>query len=155
LTIVGDGAAAIALLQAKFPGAVLETGSFREQHWAVVDAAQWLEVARWLRDDNSTDFDVLLDVTAVHWPHRDLPMEIVAHLRSMSRNDVLRLKARVGDQGPIASLTPLWNSADWNEREAFDMFGVVFSGHPDLRRILMPEDYTDFPLRKELPLYRG
>jgi NADH-quinone oxidoreductase subunit C len=82
-------------------------------------------------------------------------MEVVAHLRSMSRNDVLRLKARVSDRGPIASLTPLWNSADWNEREAFDMFGIVFSGHPDLRRILMPEDYTDYPLRKELPLFRG
>jgi NADH-quinone oxidoreductase subunit C len=155
LSVVGDGAAAIALLQARFPDAVRETGSFREQYWAVVDAAQWLEVARWLRDDKSTDFDVLVDVTAVHWPHRDPPMEVVAHLRSMSRNDVLRLKARVSDRGPIASLTPLWNSADWNEREAFDMFGIVFSGHPDLRRILMPEDYTDYPLRKELPLFRG
>jgi NADH-quinone oxidoreductase subunit C len=152
---VAEGAEAVARLQARFADAVLETGSFREQHWAVVDAARWLDVARWLRDDASTGFDVLLDVTAVHWPQRDLPMEIVAHLYSVLRNDILRLKARIPDRGPIASLTPLWSSADWNEREAFDMFGIIFTGHPDLRRILMPEEYTDFPLRKELPLYRG
>lgn len=152
---LAEGAQAVIRLQARFADAVKETGSFRDQHWAVVDAKQWLQVARWLRDDDSTQFNVLVDITAVHWPHRDPPMEIVAHLYSHSRNDGLRLKARVGDAGPIASLTPLWKSADWNEREAFDMFGVVFTGHPDLRRILMPEDYTDHPLRKELPLYRG
>jgi NADH-quinone oxidoreductase subunit C len=152
---VAEGEQAVKLLQSRFAAAVRETGSFRNQHWAVIEAAQWLEVARWLRDDPSTDFNVLVDITAVHWPHREPPMEVVAHLYSHSRNDGLRLKARVGDQGPIASLTPLWSSADWNEREAFDMFGIVFTGHPDLRRILMPDDYTDFPLRKELPLYRG
>jgi len=152
---VAEGAEAVTRLQARFGDAVVETGSFRDQHWAVVDAKRWAEIAQWLRDDPGADFNVLLDITAVHWPHRELPMEIVAHLYSHSRNDVLRLKARVADQGPIASLTPLWRSADWNERETFDMFGVVFTGHPDLQRILMPEDYTDFPLRKELPLYRG
>ena len=66
-----------------------------------------------------------------------------------------RLKVRTGDRGPVPSLTSLWRSAEWNEREAYDMFGIVFEGHPDLRRILMPDDYTDFPLRKELPLYTG
>ena len=152
---MAQGAEAVQKLQARFAGAVVEAGAFRDQHWAVIDPAMWLEAARWLRDDPGTDFNVLLDVTAVHWPHRERPMEIVAHLHSHSRNDVLRLKARVGDKGPIASLTPLWNSADWNEREAYDMFGVVFAGHPDLRRILMPDDYTDHPLRKEFPLYRG
>jgi NADH-quinone oxidoreductase subunit C len=150
-----SGGEAVSRLQSQFGDAVVETGSFRDQHWAVIDPKRWLEVARWLRDDPGMDYDVLLDVTAVHWPHRAMPMEVVAHLHSHSRNDVLRLKARVGDRGPIASLTPLWHSADWNEREAFDMFGIVFAGHPDLRRILMPEDYTDYPLRKEFPLYRG
>ncbi len=152
---MADGEQAAAALRARFPDAVVSTGAFRDQHWAVVDAKRWLEIARWLRDDPAMDFDVLLDVTAVHWPHREQPMEIVAHLFSLARNDRLRLKASVGDRGPIASLTSLWHSADWNEREAFDMFGVVFEGHPDLRRILMPEDYTDYPLRKELPLFRG
>ena len=152
---LAEGAETVEKLKARFKDAVQETGAFRDQHWAVIDAKRWLDVARWLRDDESTDYNVLVDVTAVHWPHRDPPVEIVPHLYSHSRNDRFRLKARVGDAGPIASLTPLWKSADWNERETFDMFGVVFTGHPDLRRILMPEDYTDHPLRKELPLYRG
>ena len=74
---------------------------------------------------------------------------------SRSQNDRLRLKVRTGDRGPVPTLSGLWKSAEWNERETYDMFGVVFEGHPDLRRILMPDDYTDFPLRKELPLFRG
>ena len=152
---MADGAEAVTRLQVRFADAVRETGSFRDQHWAVVDPKQWLSIARWLRDDETNDYNVLTDITAVHWPHRDPSMEVVAHLYSHSRNDLLRLKARVADRGPIASLTSLWSSADWNEREVFDMFGIVFEGHPDLRRILMPEDYTDHPLRKELPLYRG
>jgi NADH-quinone oxidoreductase subunit C len=152
---LADGAQAIELLEAEFPGAIVAKESFRDQHGAVVDPSQWLRVARWLKEDPRTDFDVLLDVTAIHWPHRRPPMEVVAHLYSIRRNDRLRLKARVPDTGPIASLTPLWASANWNERETYDMFGILFEGHPDLRRILMPEDYTDFPLRKELPLYRG
>jgi NADH-quinone oxidoreductase subunit C len=152
---VADGAQAVELLKGRFPQAVVETGSFRDQHWAVIAPDQWLPVAQWLRDDPSTAYDVLLDVTAVHWPHRALAMDVVAHLYSHTRNDTLRLKARIPDRGPIASLTPLWRSADWNERETFDMFGLIFEGHPDLRRILMSDDYTDFPLRKELPLFRG
>jgi NADH-quinone oxidoreductase subunit C len=152
---VADGAQAVELLDKRFPGAVVERGSFRDQHWAVVAPSEWLAVARWLRDDPAAHYDVLLDVTAVHWPDREPPMEIVAHFYSHARNDRLRLKARVGSQGPIASLTPVWASANWNERETFDMFGIVFDGHPDLRRILMSDDYTDHPLRKELPLFRG
>lgn len=150
-----EGAQAVELLKARFAPAILDAGSFRDQHWAVIARDAWLPVARFLRDDPEAAYDVLLDITAVHWPHRVDPMEIVAHLYSTRRNDTLRLKTTIGDRGPIASLTPLWRSADWNERETFDMFGIVFEGHPDLRRILMPEDYTDFPLRKELPLFRG
>jgi NADH-quinone oxidoreductase subunit C len=152
---VADGAQAIELLEKRFGDAIVERGSFRDQHWAVVEPKAWRAVAAWLRDDPATLFDVLLDVTAVHWPDREAPIEIVAHLYSHAKNDRLRLKSRVGNQGPIDSLVPLWASANWNEREAFDMFGVVFTDHPDLRRILMSDDYTDHPLRKELPLFRG
>jgi NADH-quinone oxidoreductase subunit C len=152
---LADGAQAVELLTQRFGAAILEHGSFRDQHWAVVDPQAWRAVAAWLRDDEATRFNVLLDVTAVHWPDRELPIEVVAHLYSHERNDRLRLKCRVPDRGPVDSLTSLWPSADWNEREAFDMFGIVFSGHPDLRRILMSDDYTDYPLRKELPLFRG
>ena len=82
-------------------------------------------------------------------------MEVVIHLHSRDRNDRLRVKVPTGETGPVPSISGLWASANWNERETFDMFGIVFEGHPDLRRILMPDDYTEHPLRKELPLFRG
>ncbi len=150
-----DGAAAAERLQARFPDAVVEAGSFRGQHWVELRPERLLEVCAWLRDDPETDYAMLLDVTAAHWPDSAQPMEVIYHLFSLSRNDRLRLKLRVPDRGPAPSVTSLWASAEWNEREAYDMFGIVFDGHPDLRRILMPEDYTDYPLRKELPLYTG
>jgi NADH-quinone oxidoreductase subunit C len=150
-----DGAAAAERLQARFPDAVLGAGAFRNQHWVELRADRLLEVCAWLRDDPECDFVMLLDVTAAHWPDSQQPMEVIYHLFSLGRNDRLRLKVRVADRGPVPSLTSLWRSAEWNEREAYDMFGIVFEGHPDLRRILMPDDYTDFPLRKELPLYTG
>ena len=152
---MADGAKAVEVVRAKFPGAVLGAGAFRDQHWIDLKPGSLLEVCRFLRDDPAMAFDVCLDVTAVHWPERDLPMEVVLHLHSRSRNDRLRLKVPTGDTGPVPSVCEIWASANWNEREAFDMFGIVFEGHPDLRRILMPDDYTDHPLRKELPLFRS
>jgi NADH-quinone oxidoreductase subunit C len=152
---VSDGEQAVQLIQKDYPDAVVGTGSYRGQHWVELDPRRLVEVCRWLRDDDALRFDFLVDVTAVHWPDDEQPMELVYHLYSYSRNDRLRLKTRTGSTGPVASLSGLWKSAAWNERETYDMFGVVFEGHPDLRRILMPDDYSDFPLRREFPLYRG
>jgi NADH-quinone oxidoreductase subunit C len=152
---VADGQEAVELVRARFPGAVLARGSYRGQHWVEIDPGRLVDVCRWLKDDPSTSFDFLVDVTAVHWPDRPQPMELVYHLYSYARNDRLRLKSPVGERGPAPTLSGVWSSAAWNEREVYDMFGIEFEGHPDLRRILMPEDYTDFPLRKEFPLYRG
>jgi NADH-quinone oxidoreductase subunit C len=152
---VADGAKAVEVLRSKFPEAVLDAGQFRDQHWITLKADALVAVCRFLRDDPEMAFDVCLDVTAAHWPERDLPMEVIVHLHSRERNDRLRLKIPAGETGPVPSLAAIWSSANWNERETFDMFGVVFEGHPDLRRNLMPDDYTDFPLRKEFPLFRG
>ena len=152
---LADGAATVEALRARFPDAITASGSFRDQHWAEVRPERLIELGRFLRDDATTGYKLLLDVTAVHWPDDAMPMEVVYHLYSPARNDRLRLKVRTGDRGPVPSVTGLWASANWNERETFDMFGIVFEGHPDLRRILMPDDYTDYPLRKELPLFRG
>jgi NADH-quinone oxidoreductase subunit C len=152
---LADGQQVAALLEGVFPGAVASKGAFRDQHWVEIRVDRLLEVARWLRGAPEARFEFLTDVTAVHWPDDPEPMEIVYHFFSLERNDCLRVKVRTGDHGPVPSLCGLWNSANWNEREVFDMFGVTFDGHPDLRRILMPDDYTDHPLRKELPLYRG
>lgn len=150
-----DGEQAIRLIREQFPDAVVRAGECRGQHWAEVRLEAVLDVCRWLRDDPAMAYDLLVDVTAVHWPDDPQPVEMVYHLYSYSRNDRLRLKARAADAAPVPSLTGLWKAAEWNERETYDMFGIEFAGHPDLRRILMPEDYTDYPLRKEFPLYRG
>ena len=150
-----DGETIVAELAKRFPGALVSSGSYRNQHWAYVAPGQLVEVCRWLKYDPAASFDFLTDVTAAHWPDHAEPMEVVYHLYSLSRNDRIRLKVRTGDVGPVPSLSMLWASANWNEREAFDMFGIVFEGHPDLRRILMPDEYTDYPLRKEFPLFRG
>ena len=134
-------------------GDKVERGTFAGQHWAVVPLELLTEAAALLRDDPELAFDFLVDVTAVHWPGDGF--EMVYHLYSYSRNDRVRLKVRISEGAKVPSLARLWKAADWNERETYDMFGIEFEGHPDLRRILMPDDYTDFPLRKEFPLYRG
>ena len=152
---MADGQRAIELLKSRFPDAVLGTGSYRDQHWAAVPLDRLVEICEWLKRDESTAFDFLVDVTAVHWPDDPQPMELVYHMYSYARNDRLRIKTRSGERGPVPTLSGIWESAVWNERETYDMFGIEFSGHPDLRRILMPDDYTEHPLRKELPLYRG
>jgi len=152
---VPDGEGAIERIREQFPDAVVRAGAFRGQHWAELKPERLLDVCRWLRDDPAHAFDFLVDVTAAHWPDEPQPVEVIYHLYSHAQNDRLRLKVRTGDRGPVPSLSGLWKSAEWNEREAFDMFGVEFDDHPDLRRILMPDDYTDHPLRKEFPLYRG
>jgi NADH-quinone oxidoreductase subunit C len=152
---VRDGEQTTLALQEKFTEAVIGTGAFRDQHWVELRLDHLVEVCRWLRDDPAADYDCLLDVTAVHWPDDRQPIEMVYHLYSFSRNDRLRLKARTGDGDPVPTLSSVWPAANWNERETYDMFGIRFEAHPDLRRILMPDDYTDFPLRKELPLFRG
>jgi len=151
---VADGAQVIERIQEKFPQAAISTGSYRDQHWVELEGEQLVEICRWLRDDAETAFDYLIDVTAVHWPEDPQPMELVYILHSTTRNDRLRLKVRTTLHGSVPSLSEIWESANWNERETYDMFGVRFDGHPDLRRILMPEDYTDFPMLKEFPLYR-
>jgi NADH-quinone oxidoreductase subunit C len=155
LTRTVDGLEAVELLRQRFPDAVVDAGTFAHAAWVELAPARIVACATALRDDPGLAFDFLVDVTAVHWPERTPPVEIVYHLYSYRRNDRLRIKLRTGETGPVPTLTGVWAAADWNEREAFDMFGVRFDGHPDLRRILMPDDYTEHPMRKELPLYRG
>ncbi len=112
-----------------------------------------LEIMRWLRD--SRGYAYLVDVTAVEYRDRERPLEVVYFLRSLERPDDLRVKVELAPEGDLTvdSVTPLWAGADWLEREVYDMFGVTFRGHPDLRRILMWETYAEgYPLRKDFPL---
>jgi NADH-quinone oxidoreductase subunit C len=152
---VKNGAAVVDSLCARYGDAVRDRGCYGDQHWATITADRWVEICTVLQEDPEFDFDQLLDITAVHWPDDPAPFEIVVHLYSYTRNDRLRLRVRLAESEAIPTLSGIWSSANWNERETFDMFGIKFSGHPDLRRILMPDDYTDYPLRKEFPLYSG
>ena len=113
------------------------------------------DVLRWLRDTPGQEFNYLTDVTAVDYRDPERPMEIVYQLRALGRKADLRLKVALDKSAPleVRSVYDLWRGADWLEREVFDMFGVTFTGHPDLRRILMWETYAEgYPLRKDFPL---
>jgi NADH-quinone oxidoreductase subunit C len=147
-----DPGLSVERLQQQFPGAVEQVTEFRGERTVEVRAESVPEVLRFLRDDPELAFDFLTDVTAVHWPAREKPFDIVYLLYSFRRNARLRVKVRLGPTPRIPTATTVWPGAGWLERECYDMFGVVFDGHPDLRRILMPEDFDEFPLRKEFPL---
>lgn len=114
-----------------------------------------LEIVRYLHDDPNEQYDYLSDVTAVEYRDLELPLQVVWHLRSLPHRRFLRLKAELPKGTPLTvpSVLPVYSGADWLERECYDMFGIVFEGHPDLRRILMWEQYAEgYPLRKDFPL---
>ncbi len=142
----------IVALQAAFPGTVTHVSYWVGDWTVVVPAARILEVAKYLREAPEAAFDLCSDVTATDWPPRAERFDVVYCLYSIRHRHRLRVKALVADKQPIASVTPVWPSSNWLEREVFDMFGIEFTGHPDLRRILMPDDWQGFPQRKDYPL---
>ena len=141
----------IETVRSKFPDAVLETHSFRGDETVVVKKEALAETAAFLRD--SLGFDMLMDLTAADYLPREPRFELVCHFYSTRHNYRLRLKCPVGGEQPaVASLTPLWPGANWFEREVWDMYGIKFEGHPDLRRVLMYDGFEGHPLRKDYPL---
>jgi NADH-quinone oxidoreductase subunit C len=150
--------ALVDLLAKQFPDTILETHAQHGDETVVIQSARWHDVCAFLRDDPRTQMDMLTDLTAVDYPDRDPRFEVVAHFYSLERGHRLRLKARVGAEdgsgAEIATLTDLWGSANWLERECWDMFGVRFSGHPDLRRILLYPEFEGHPLRRDYPAQR-
>lgn len=147
--------AVLEALKQKFGDAIWETHSLFGDDTAVVDPDKWFDIARWLKTDPRMSMTMFVDLTCVDYPDRDPRFEVVMHLRSLERGHRLRLKARIGDAeadaAEIDAVTPIWSGANWFEREAYDMFGVVFRGHPDLRRILMYPEFKGHPLRKDYP----
>ncbi len=145
----------VAALEARFADAVLRHEVSCGDTIVYVAPSRSHEVLAWLRDDAGQLFNYLTDVTAVEYRDMERPLEVVWQLRSLSRKTDLRVKVELDKAGPLVvdSVYDLWKGADWLEREVFDMFGVSFTGHPDLRRILMWETYAEgFPLRKDFPL---
>jgi NADH-quinone oxidoreductase subunit C len=140
------------ITQAFTGGEVLETGSQHGNEWARIRPDSWAAVARFLRDDPATKMDMFIDLTCVDRFGREPRFDVVAFLYSVDHKHRIRLYAGVPEEEPtLETLTHLWHGADWFEREAFDLYGVRFMGHPDLRRILMYPEFLGHPLRKDYP----
>ena len=142
-------------LRATFGSAVQRVDVVWGETTVIVDRGRLLEIVRWLHDDPAQQYDVLADVTGVEFRDPELPIEVVWHLRSLSFRRFLRLKVLLEKAQPLAvpSVWSVYKGADWLERECYDMFGIRFEGHPDLRRILMWESYREgYPLRKDFPM---
>ena len=151
----GEANPSAAALQERFGDAIQSAEVIWGASTIYVDAARIAEIVQWLHDDPSQRYDMLVDVTAVEYRDPDFPIEVVWHLRSLPFRRFLRLKARLDKRAPleIDSVWSTYKGADWLERECYDMFGIRFRGHPDLRRILMWEQYKEgYPLRKDFPL---
>ena len=140
-------------LQRALPGVAIESWDAVDQPVVVVPAAALVDAARVLRDSPELNFSFLAEMTAAdYWP-KEPRFEVVYHLHCIDRKERLRLKCRVaGDNSEIESVTGVWRGAGWYEREVFDLFGIKFLGNPDLRRILMPDDWEGHPLRKDYPI---
>ncbi len=134
-------------LREKFGAALLEAMEDRKQAILTLDRGRLAELALHLRDEEK--FDMLADLTAVDWPKREKRFDVVLNLYSFPKNERLRLKVHAADGEEVPSVAGVWPAANWLEREVFDMFGIVFAGHPDLKRILLPDAWQGYPLRKD------
>ena len=138
-------------LKAKFGEAIGDASEFIGQLSVHVDGQRIVEICSFLKNDREVSFNYLSDLTCVHYPdRRQTPFEIVYNLFSIENNERVRLKAAAKDS--VESVTSVWPAANWLEREVFDLFGVTFTNHPDLRRLLLPPDWEGYPLRKDYPL---
>ncbi len=142
-------------LKKRFPNAVIETHAHQGDETAVVKRESLLEIARFIQSDSEFQMNVLMDETAVDglgmdWKPR---FEVIYHFYSLIKNHRLRLKVRVEEiDAVVPSINDLWPAANWFEREIWDMFGIRFEGHPNLKRILMYEEFVGHPLRKDYPI---
>jgi len=145
---------AIEKLRERFgDAAVLELKEFRDEVTLVVRRELIVEISRFLRDEPELLYDFLSDLCGVDWPGRPERFEVVYNLYSLRNKSRLRLKVRLPESDPtVSSVSDVWPTANWHEREAFDLFGIRFAGHPDLRRILNPDDFGGFPYRKDFPI---
>jgi NADH-quinone oxidoreductase subunit C len=151
----GDMNPSVDALRRQFPTGVRRADVVWGETTVIVDGAQVHDVIQWLHDDVSQRYDYLSDVTAVEFRDMEQPIEVVWHVRSLPFRRFLRVKVLLEKGAPmnVPSVWDVYKGADWLERECYDMFGITFSGHPDLRRLLMWEQYKEgFPLRKDFPL---
>jgi len=137
----------------QFDNSIEEIKEFRGDLSITIKKEKIVELAKLLKEDNDLHFETCIDVTAIDWATRKNRFTVVYHVYSYKNNFTLRIKANIDDNPPqIESVTSVWKSANWYERETYDMYGIIFINHPDLRRIYMPEGFEYHPLRKDFPV---
>ncbi len=140
-------------LSRQFPRSVIETHTYRGDATAIVRKEEILAICTFLRDDPELAYNFMMDLTAVDYMGKEPRFEVVYHLYSLSKNQRVRIKAQVSEADcAIDSIVSVWVAADWFEREVFDLYGIVFKGHPNLKRILLYEGFEGHPLRKDYPV---
>ena len=143
---------AVKKLKEKFPASVSEVKTFREEMTLTVSKKDLFEICKFLYSDPDLQYHFLTDLCGVDFFPEAPRFEVVYHLYSLKNNQRLRLKTKVGDAESVSSVESIWKAANWYEREAFDLFGIPFENHPDLRRIMMWDGYEGYPLRKDFPV---
>lgn len=143
---------AVQRLRALMPGAIEGVSAHRDQVTVRIHTPDWVAAARFLRDDPACSFEYMVDLTAADYPARPARFDVIAHLYSLTKGHLLRIKTGVAEGASIETLTVVWKTANWLERETYDMFGIDFAHHPDLRRMLLAQDWVGYPLRKDYPL---
>jgi len=143
----------VAKLKSKFGDQALEFGEFRDELTVTVPKEQIVGVCQFLKDDPDLRFDLLADLCGIDMNTSEKRFGVIYNLFSISKRQRVRLKTFVEEESPkVPTVTGIWMTANWHERETYDMFGIVFEGHPDLRRMYMPEEFEHHPLRKDFPL---
>ena len=151
-TVIDAGLEALAeTIRAHQGDAIIDAQVEHGELTLIAEAARIESLVKFLRDAPNCQFTTLIDICGVDWPQRDKRFDVVYHFLSMPQNQRIRVKAMLREEETIPSLVGLFPAAEWFEREAFDMYGIFFSGHPDLRRILTDYGFTGYPLRKDFP----
>ncbi len=143
---------ALKKLQEKFPASVSEVKTFRDEISVTVQKKDILDICKFLYSDPDLQYQMLIDLCGVDFFPEQPRFEVVYLLYSMKNKERLRLKIKVGDSESVSSVESIWKAADWLEREVYDLFGIPFDNHPDLRRILLWDGYEGHPLRKDYPV---
>ena len=143
---------AVKKLQEKFPASVLEVKTFRDEINVTIQKKDIFEICKFLYSDPDLQYQMLTDLCGVDFLPEQPRFEVVYLLYSMKAQQRLRLKIKVGESESVSSVESIWKAADWLEREVYDLFGITFDNHPDLRRILLWDGYEGYPLRKDFPV---
>jgi NADH-quinone oxidoreductase subunit C len=148
-----DNSLVLEKLKARFGEGSIESSLFRDELTVVVPKEIIVEVCRFLKEESQLQFDLLADLCGIDMFTPVKRFGVVYNLYSLKNKHRIRLKTFVEEEDPkLPTVTTVWGTANWHERETYDMFGVVFEGHPDLRRVYMPDEFEYFPLRKDFPL---